>query len=69
VDAAGDLTLSAAGIDPGQDPENRIVIARPLRAALAAHVLALVGLSIAAIGSLVATILLALSAGGAAPAP
>ena len=69
ADAAGDLTLSATGIDPGQDPENRIVIARPLRAALAAHVLALVGLSIAAIGSLVATILLALSAGGAAPAP
>jgi hypothetical protein len=69
VDAAGDVTLSATGIAPGQDPENRIVIARPFRAALVAHVLALVGLSIAAIGSLVGTILSAVFAGGAAPAP
>ena len=69
VDAAGDFTLSATGIKPEQDPENRIVIARPVRAALVAHVVALIGLSIAAIGSLVGTILLAVFAGGAAPAP
>jgi hypothetical protein len=69
VEAAGDVTLSATGIAPGQDPENRIVIARPFRAALVAHVLALVGLSIAAIGSLVGTILSAVFAGGAAQSP
>lgn len=69
VDAAGDVSLSASGLEPDQDPENRIVIARPFRAALVAHVGALVGLSIAAIGSLVGTILAAVFAGGAAPAP
>jgi hypothetical protein len=69
VDAAGDVTLSTTGIRPAQDPENRIVIARPFRAALVAHVLALVGLSIAAIGSLVGTILSAVFAGDSPPAP
>ena len=68
VDAAGDVTLSTTGIRPEQDPENRIVIARPFGAALVAHVLALIGLSIVAIGSLVGTILLAVFAGGSAPA-
>ena len=69
VDAAGDVTLSTTGIRPAQDPENRIVIARPFRAALVAHVLALVGLSFVAIGSLVGAILVAVFEGGAAPAP
>ncbi len=69
VGAAGDVALTTSGIRPAQDPENRIVIARPSRAALVAHLLALVGLSIAAIGSLVGTILLALFEGGSAPAP
>ena len=69
VDAAGDVTLSTTGIRPEQDPENRIVIARPFGAALVAHVLALPGLSIVAIGSLVGTILVAVLARGSAPAP
>lgn len=66
---AGDFTLAVTGIQPEQDPENRLVVARPFGAALVAHILGLIAVGLLVIASLGATIALVLYARGWTPAP
>jgi hypothetical protein len=58
VEAPGRFTLRISGIKPDQDPENRVVLSRPIGTAIVGHVLALVALGMLTVGSLVASALL-----------
>lgn len=55
--AAGNYVLRLTGIRPDQDPANRIVVATPVAAKVVVHVLAMIALSVLAIGSLVIALL------------
>lgn len=55
--AAGSYVLRLTGVRPGQDPEDRIVVATPVAAKVVAHALAMIALSVLAIGSLVIALL------------
>ena len=59
VPAAGRYTLRIRGSKETADPDNRVVIARPVRGAMVGYILALVGLGVTIIGSLVGSILIA----------
>jgi hypothetical protein len=56
--APGSYLLRLTGIRPDQDPANRIVVATPVAAKVAAHVLAIVALSALSVGSLVIALLM-----------
>ncbi len=56
LSSPGVVTLTIAGIKPGSDPGNRIVIGRPFTGALVSHVVALVALGLLTIASLAASI-------------
>lgn len=50
--AAGRYTLQLSGIQPDQDPENRIVVARSITQQMVLHILAIVVLGSLAMGAL-----------------
>lgn len=56
--APGRYLVRVTGIRPDQDPGNRIVVATPVAAKVVAHVLAMIALSVLAIGSLLIALLI-----------
>jgi hypothetical protein len=54
----GEFTLRVTGLRPGASQDNRILISRPVRSSMVLHIVGLVVLGCAMIGSLVATGLL-----------
>lgn len=49
--AAGTYTLRLSGIKPDQDPANRILLARPVAGTMVLHIVAIVALSVLAMGA------------------
>ena len=58
VEDAGSVTLRIDGIRPTQDPDNRIVIARPLGFGMVVAIVAIIGGGFLVIGSVIASGLL-----------
>jgi hypothetical protein len=53
----GTFILEIAGLRPGMDPENRVVVGRPIGGLIAAHVAGFVALGLLIVGSLLASVL------------
>lgn len=62
----GTYRLSVRGIRPDQDPDNRIVLSRPMGGAMVGLILAIIATAALTIGSLVGTVLLLVLPGRAA---
>lgn len=65
--APGTYILDVSGLRSGAAPDNRVIISRPVRGGMIAHILGLVAFGSLTIGSLVATVLLVVRPGRAVP--